>query len=58
MNLARRIDILRGFADVAKFSNTKSELALLNKVTVLHILVVVSTVSLCERAEYNKSSSK
>ena len=58
MNKVRRIDISRGFAGVAKFSNTKFEMALLNKVTLLSILVVVSTVALCESTGYNKSSSK
>ena len=58
MNKVRRIDIPRGFADVAKFSNTKFEAALLNKVTLLRILVVVSTVALCESTGYNKGSSK
>ena len=58
MNKVRRIDISRSFADVAKFSNTKFEVALLNKVTLLRILVVVSTVALCERTGYNKGSSK
>ena len=58
MNKVRRIDISRGFAGVAKFSNTKFEVALLNKVTLLSILVVVSTVALCESTGYNKSSSK
>ena len=57
MNKVRRIDIPRGFAEVKKFSNTKFEVALLNKVTLLSILVVVSTVALCESTGYNKSSS-
>ena len=57
MNKVRRIDIPRGFADVTKFSNTKFEVALLNKVTLLSILVVVGTVALCESTGYNKSSS-
>ena len=58
MNKVRRIDISPGFADLAKFSNTKFEVALLNKVTLLPILVVVSTVALCESTGYNKGSSK
>lgn len=58
MNKVRRIDIPRGFADVAKFSKTEFEVALLNKVMLLRILVVVSTVALCESTGYNKSSSK
>ena len=58
MNKVRRIDIPRGFADVAKFSNNKFEVALHNKVTLLSILVVVSTVALCESTGYNKGSSK
>ena len=57
MNKVRRIDISRGFADVAKFSNTKFEVALHNKVTLLSILVVVSTVALCESTGYNNSST-
>ena len=58
MNKLRESDIPRGFADVAKFSKTKFEVALLNKVTLLRILVVVSTVTLCESTGYNKGSSK